>query len=131
MQYMMKKSNYEPLKDLWIWSEASEQNRLIFELLKESKNEYFLNNQIDRSSQSVADNITEMHGSYYYKVKLNSLRISRKEATETVNHIKKFKDRKIWSYIICDNLTSRYNKPITGINGYINYIRKLDSTISK
>jgi len=65
-----------------------------------------------------------MYGAYYYQVKLASLRVSRKESYETINHLQKAKDGKILPIEICDELISRYEKLILGINKYIAYITK-------
>ena len=120
----IKKSSYEPVGKLWIWKEAIELHRLIDELLKETKGQAVGKKQMDRSSQSVPDNIAEMHGAFYFEVKLNSLRIARKEAYETINHIKKFEIKRVWQQNVCSNLFGRYNKLIFGINKYIKYVNE-------
>ena len=119
-----QKRSYEPLEKLWIWKEAMELHRLIDELLKETKGQAVGKRQMDRSSQSVPDNIAEMHGAFYFEVKLNGLRIARKEAYETINHIKKFEIKRAWRQNVCDNLTERYKKLIFGINKYIKYVNE-------
>lgn len=97
---------------------------MIHESLKTVKGEFSLKNQIDRSSQSVCDNIAEMFGAYYYEVKKQSLRVSRKECFETANHLEKFKRRKLISMDIYNELTERYSKLIIGINCYIKYLNE-------
>lgn len=120
----MKSKYKNQLKNLWIWEEATELNHIVKLLLKKIEHEYSLKNQIDRSSQAIGDNIAEMSGAYYPKVKLNSLRISRKEALETINHIEKFRKRHYWNQTTCDNLINRYNRLIFGINKFISYIKR-------
>ncbi|MFH0780042.1 MAG: four helix bundle protein [Parcubacteria group bacterium] len=123
---------FEKMENLWIWKESTELCHIINELNKEVKGEFELKNQIDRSSQSVPANISEMFGAYYYEIKKQSLRIARREAYETINHIDKFKSRKLWSYDICDKLTGRYKKVIFGINKYIKYLKnKKNDSIEK
>jgi len=113
----------EPLEKLWIWQEANELACDIFKLNKNIK-EYNLKNQIDRSSLSVVSNIAEMYGAYYYDVKKSSLRISRKEAYETISHLDIYQKRGIFTEDICMKLKGRYSKLIIGINCYIKYIGK-------
>jgi four helix bundle protein len=117
-----KKNKYQPLEKLWIWKEAQELCMFIHKLLQEINFEVALKDQIDRSSQSVCDNIAEMYGSFYYKVKKNSLRIARKESYETINHIEKLKNRQLWDYGLSDRLSPRYKRLIFGINKYIKYV---------
>ncbi len=119
-----QRSKYEPLEKLWIWAEAIELHRLITELLKEIKGQSGNKNQIDRSSQSIGDNIAEMHGVFYFNVKISCLRISRKEAYETIGHIKKLEIKRVWRLNVCNNLIERYKKLIFGINKYIKYIQE-------
>lgn len=120
----------EPLEKLWIWKEAQELSYIVHELSKEVKNEFPLKDQIDRSAQSVCDNIAEMYGAYYFEVKKQSLRIARKECYETINHVAKFKNRSLWGYDVCAKLDQRYKKLIFGINKYINYIDKTKDKLS-
>ncbi|MFH0988170.1 MAG: four helix bundle protein [Parcubacteria group bacterium] len=115
---------FQPLDKLWIWTEAQDLAQVIYRLLKDTECAYFTKNQIDRSSQSVCDNIAEMFGAYYYEVKKQSLRVSRKECYETINHIEKFKRRELWPKDMADKLSERYGKLIIGINCYIGYLDK-------
>jgi four helix bundle protein len=110
------------LHTLWIWKESQDLAQIIYEEMKKVHCDFPLKNQIDRSSQSVCDNISEMFGAYYYKVKLNTLRISRKEAYETINHLEKIKRRKLVSTETSEALTNRYGRLIAGINNYLRYI---------
>ena len=115
-------SSVQSLEKLRIWKEAQDLTHEIHILSKDLKSNYPLKDQIDRSSQAVADNIAEMHGSYYYNNKIKGLYNARKEALETVNHIIKFQRRNLWLPEICTNLTSRYEKLIRGINAYVKYV---------
>ncbi|MFH0988107.1 MAG: four helix bundle protein [Parcubacteria group bacterium] len=122
---------HEPLEKLRIWQDAFELAQMIHELNKEVTGESALKNQSDRSSQSVCDNISEMYGAYYYRVKKNSLRIARKEAYETINHVKKYKERGLWRYHACDNLISRYELLVVSINSYIKYLERKESFVAE
>lgn len=115
------------LEKLWIWQEASELNNLIFQMLEDlPRREYSLKSQIDRSSQSVSANIAEMYGAHYPKVKIKTLRIARKEAFETINHIEVILKRHYWNNTTCKNLQNKYNRLIFGINKYIHYLSNLN-----
>ncbi|MBT4722737.1 four helix bundle protein [Candidatus Falkowbacteria bacterium] len=111
------------LQKLWIWKEAQDLAQLVYEKINDFSFNMALKNQIDRSSQSVCDNIAEMYGAYYFKVKQNSLRIARKEAYETINHIEKMKRRKLCGYEFCEDVMKRYGILIAGINNYIKYVQ--------
>jgi hypothetical protein len=50
------------------------------------------------------------------------LRISRKEAYETINHLEKIKRRKLVSTETSEALINRYGRLIAGINNYLRYI---------
>ncbi|MBT5337733.1 four helix bundle protein [Candidatus Falkowbacteria bacterium] len=120
-----KTNKYKPLENLWIWQEAGELHRLINILLKDLKGTLYSNSQIVRSSQSVCNNLAEMHGAYYFTAKKNSLRIARKEASKIIKHIEEFKDKQTWDNSACDELTGRYKRLIFGINQYVVYINKI------
>lgn len=75
-------------KDLWIWKESHQLMLEIHELAKSLPQEekYRKKDQIERSSSSVPDNITEGYLAYYYQDKIKSFYVARKEAAETQNH---------------------------------------------
>lgn len=74
--------------------------------------------QLRRSSSSSPDNIAECVGSYYYNDKIKSLSISRKESTESQNHLIALKDQKLVDPVKIDELVERYENLIKGINAY-------------
>lgn len=115
-------STIKSLEQLWVWNQAQDLTQEIHKLSKGVRGNFPLKDQIDRSSQAVADNIAEMHGSYYYNNKIKGLYDARKEALETVNHIVKFERRKLWPADVCDMLVARYDKLLRGINAYIKYV---------
>lgn len=110
------------LEKLKIWQRAQDLAQRIYELLKIIKGEFILKDQIDRSSQAVADNIAEMYGAFYFNNKIKSLYDARKEALETISHIEKIKRRGLWNKILCDKLQLRYDELIRAINAYIRYL---------
>ena len=117
-------STIRSLKQLWIWQEAQNLTDDVHKMSKKVNGNFPWKDQIDRSSQGVADNIAEMHGSYYYNNKIKGLYDARKEALETVNHIEKFRRRKLWPEEVCEHLTDRYDKLLRGINAYIKHVAK-------
>jgi len=76
-------------RDLWIWQEA---HQLMLEIHKFCKSlpreeRFRKRDQIERSSSSVPDNITEAYTAYYYNNKIKGMYIARREAGETQNHL--------------------------------------------
>jgi len=112
------------LEKLKIWKRAQDLAQRIYELIQNIPDNFGLKNQIDRSSQHVADNISEMFGSFYYNNKIKLLYEARREAFETINHLIKFKRRKLLNESICDKLCLRYDEEIKAINAYIRYLAK-------
>jgi len=84
---------------------------------------YKIKDQIERSSASVCDNIAEGYGSYYYLDKIKCLRVARKEAGETQNHILKMSVKSYVDEKDAKKAVDEYEEVIRGINGYINYLR--------
>ena len=112
-------------KDLWIWKESHQLMLEIHVFVKNLPNDerYRKRDQIERSSSSVPDNISEGYVAYYYNEKIKGMFTARKEAGETQNHIealvgKNYLDRKTG-----DDWFKRYEKIIAGINSFVNYIR--------
>jgi four helix bundle protein len=109
---------------LWVWQEAHKlmliahgiANKLPKSIEKEKID------QIKRSSSSVADNIAEGYSSYYYNEKIKGMYTARKEAGETQNHLKAINAKGYLDEIITDELISRYQKLIIGINSFAKYI---------
>jgi len=118
---------FQKLEDLRIYQESKALVSEIAILLKDVKYEFKLKDQSERSSQSVMENIAEMYGAYYYKVKKNSLRIARKEAYETVAHLEQLHIKNLIDEKTKDDLISRYKTLIRSINGYIKYLNEKES----
>lgn len=111
-------------EDLKIWQEAHRLMLKVHEIAnklpKSVEFEKIL--QSKRSSSSVADNIAEGYSSYYYNEKIKGMRIARKETGETQNHIKAIAARGYISKELEEELVSRYQGLIMGINAYTKYI---------
>lgn len=84
--------------------------------------------QIERSSSSVPDNISEGYSAYYYNDKIKGMYIARKEAGETQNHIEALVGKGYLDRIKADGWIERYKRIMAGINSYINYIRDKQHT---
>lgn len=112
------------LKRLRIWQEAQNLTQIIHESCKAMRGNFVLKDQIDRSSQAVADAISEMYGVYHYTNKIKILYDARREALETINHVEKFRRRSLWNLNFCAEIEKRYDEEIKGINGFIRYLAK-------
>ena len=111
---------------LWVWQKA---HKLMLEVHKICKTlpkleRFKIRDQIERSSSSVPDNIAEGHTSYYYQEKIKGFNIARKEAGETQNHIRSLQGKHYITDDMANDIISRYEEVIRGINGYINWVRK-------
>ena len=112
-------------RDLEIWQEA---HALRLEIYKISLNfpkeeKYNLTSQIRSSSSSVADQIAESHGRYYYADKSRVLFQTRGEAEEARSQLSLAFDLKYVSEEIFKNLDNRYNNLCMRINRYIDSLR--------
>ena len=97
-----------------------------------SDERYRKRDQIERSSSSVPDNISEGYVAYYYNEKIKGMFTARKEAGETQNHIEALVGKNYLSREAGDKWFQRYEKVIAGINSFVNYIRdKSKSTKGK
>ena len=120
--YRVRKASFE---DLWIWRESHELMLEMHSILnKLPHSEYRLIDQGKRSSGSVPDNIAEGYGSFYYKDKLKSFYVSRKEARETQNHVKSLSSKLFINKEKEIELISRYEGIIIGINNFVRYLIK-------
>ncbi|MBI3618297.1 MAG: four helix bundle protein, partial [Candidatus Omnitrophica bacterium] len=87
--------------------------------------------QIERSSSSVPDNISEGYTAYYYNDKTKSMFVARKEAGETQNHAAALLAKNYLDHDKAEDWISRYERVIAGINSFINYIRDKRSQTDK
>jgi len=83
-----------------------------------------LGDQAERSSSSVVDAIAEAYSTYYFNDKIKSLYLSRREAGETQNHMKKMEGMNYLSKVRSVELIDEYEGLIRGINAFINDIKK-------
>jgi four helix bundle protein len=111
---------------LWVWQKAHKLMLDIHRICRSlPRHERFkLRDQLERSSSSVADNIAEGYSSYYYQEKIKGFNTARKEAGETQNHIRSLQGKGYVTRQIADDLMTKYEEVIRGINGYINWIRR-------
>ena len=109
---------------LWIWQKA---NKLYLEICEICKilpqhERYNLRSQIERSSKSVKDNIAEANGSYYYEEKRKGFYTSRKEASETQNHLREMEQKKYIAATRSQDMIDEYEEVKRGINGMVRTI---------
>ena len=113
-------------RDLLVWQKA---HKLMLEVHKVCQSlprseRFKKQDQLERSSSSVPDNIAEGHTSFYYQDKIKGFNIARKEAGETQNHIIALQDK---GYIMAKkarNIIARYEEVMRGINGYMRWVRE-------
>lgn len=113
-------------ENLRIWKKAYDLMLKIHELCKSlPKDERFqIKDQIERSSSSVMDNISEAYATYYYNDKIKCSYISRKEAAETQNHIRKMEGKQYIDAETAEALIQEYEGLIRGINAFINSVKQ-------
>ena len=110
---------------LWVWEKAHQLMLEVHEIAKSLPGieKFRIRDQIERSSSSVADNISEGYTSYYYQEKIKGFYIARKEAGETQNHLMSLKGKSYISSKRAEDLIARYEEVIRGINGYVRWVR--------
>lgn len=112
----IRKAGFETLR---IWKEAHELMLEVHRIANQLPySEKERKSQMKRSSSSVPDNIAECYGAFYFKAKIKCLVVARKEANETQNHLIAVRDQKILENSVADELISRYQGLIIGINAY-------------
>ena len=122
-------NQYEPIagfENLWVWQKAHKLMLEVHNICKTlpRQERYKIQHQIERSSSSVPDNISEGHTSYYYQDKIKGFNIARKEAGETQNHIRSLQGKRYITDEMANDIIIRYEEVIRGINGYINWVRE-------
>ena len=117
-------------KDLWIWQESHDLMLRIHEFSKTlpADERYRKRDQIERSSSSVPDNISEGYAAYYFNDKIKGMYVARKEAAETQNHLEALVGKKYLDRVKADRWFDSYERIIAGINSYINFIRDKTGT---
>ena len=120
---------YKPIagfERLWVWQKV---HKLMLEVHKICKTlprqeRFKIRDQIERSSSSVPDNIADGHTSYYYQDKIKGFNTARKEAGETQNHIRSLQGKHYITNDKANDIISRHEEVIRGINGHINWVRE-------
>ena len=113
-------------EDLEVWRQARKIQRIVRQIIKRFPKieRYRLEDQMIRSSRSIARNIAEGYGRYHYQENIQFCRISRGSLSEVLNDsITAFDE----SYITEDELTEMRREIEVNnrlLNGYINYLRK-------
>ncbi len=132
----MRKSDKEQLDNrekgiagfekLWVWQKSHQLMIEVHGICKKLPYDerFRTRDQLERSSSSVPDNISEGHTSYYYQEKIKAFQVARKEAGESQNHIRSLQAKQYIKKDEADDFVSRYEEVIRGINGYINWVRE-------
>ncbi|MFH0732003.1 MAG: four helix bundle protein [Candidatus Omnitrophota bacterium] len=109
---------------LWIWQKAHKLRLKISNICQQlpTSERYKLSDQIERSSNAIADNIAEGNSSYYYNDKIKSLHTARKEAGETQNHLRHMEDKKYLDAKASQQHIDECEEILRGINGLIRTI---------
>jgi four helix bundle protein len=120
-------------RDLWIWQES---HQLMLEIHKMARTlpreeRYRKRDQIERSSSSVPDNISEGYTSYYFNLKIKGMYTAKHEAGETQNHIEALAGKRYILRKQADEWIARYERVIAGINSYINFINDKKQNYNK
>ena len=112
-------------RDLWIWKESHQLMIEVHQFVKSLPidERFRKRDQIERSSSSVPDNISEGYTAYYYNDKIKGMYTARKEAGETQNHVEALVGKGYLVRVKADDWIERYERIIAGINSYINYVR--------
>ncbi len=115
---------------LWVWQKAHKLMQEIHEFCKSLPREekYRLQDQVERCTASVCDNIAEGYTAYYYDDKIKTFRIARKEAGESQNQALKLEGKGYLDSKKARKWVEEYEEVIRGINGYVRYIREKKGT---
>ena len=116
---------------LWVWQKSHNLRLRIHQICAglPRDEKYRLRDQIERSSNSVADNIAEGNSSYYFNDKIKGFYIARKEAGETQNHLRHLESKRYITVKEANSIIYCYEEIIRGINGLVNRVkRKRDYT---
>ena len=124
MEY--KKREVGSFEDLEVWKQARKIQRIVRHMIKRfpTIERYRLEDQMIRSSRSIARNIAEGYGRYHYQENIHFCRISRGSLSEVLNDSITAIDE---NYITQDELNElRREIEINNrlLNGYINYLQK-------
>lgn len=115
--------------DLEVWKLAREYQKQCAEHISRfpEKEKFSLTDQLRRSSRSVADNIAEGHGKFYYKSNIQHLRHARGSLLESMNQLMTAHDE---GYIRREELEvmfKKYKSLQVKLNRYISSLRKINN----
>ena len=121
-----QKKGIAGFEKLWVWQKAHLLMVEVHEICKKLPyhERFKIKDQLERSSESVTDNIAEGHTGYYYQDKIKAFNVARKEAGESQNHIRTLQAKEYITEDQADGIIMRYEEVIRGINGYINWVRE-------
>ncbi|NBC27985.1 MAG: four helix bundle protein [Bacteroidetes bacterium] len=124
MEY--KKREVGSFEDLEVWRQARKIHRIISEMTKKFPKieQYRLEDQLIRSSRSIARNIAEGYGRYHYQENIHFCRISRGSLSEVLNDSITALDENYITQDELDKLRREIEINNRLLNGYINYLRK-------
>ena len=116
----------DSFKNLEIWKKA---NALILEIYKATsifpkEEQYSLTSQLRRSANSIAGNIAESQGRYYFADKIRVIYTARGELYEVRSYLNTAKDLKYIDLRTYEKLDFEYENLSKSISAYINYLQK-------
>lgn len=117
-------------EELECWKACTDLRRYISQLVKKfpAEEKFSLISQLIRASRSITNNIAEGYGRFHYKENAQFCRQSRGSLYELKDHLNIAFDE---SYITKDELDEcviKYEKALSLLNGYINYLIRADKT---
>jgi four helix bundle protein len=122
----MEPTGYQEFTDLKVWQEARSFKQFIIGVRKllPPEEKYCLNDQLKRSSRSIATQIAEGHGRYTYKDQLHFCVISWGSLSETLSHLYDALDEHYITQDVFDNGHKHYKSVQRLLNGYMTFLRK-------
>jgi len=119
-------SQLKSFEELECWKASTLLRRYIIEVIKKFPKEetYQLISQIKRASRSVTNNIAEGYGRFHYKENAQFCRQSRGSLYELKDHFIIALDENIISKEEYDTFIIHFEKAVSLLNGYINYLMK-------
>ncbi|KAF0238019.1 MAG: S23 ribosomal [Prolixibacteraceae bacterium] len=121
------------LEDMEIYNISMEIGDEIWFSVVEWENlaKYSIGQQIFRSADSIAANISEGYGRYYYKDRKNFMFYARGSHYETITWLTKARNRKIISNEFYEGIISKMDKLGVKMNNYINTLESKTSNKSQ
>lgn len=122
----INKNSSRDFTDLTVWKSANQLMIDIYQFTKflPAEEKYNLVSQLKRAASSVAANIAEGYGRYYYQDNIAFCRKARGSLDETKNHIIAVRDLQQAPQDKCNKLIEQCNQSRQLLNGYIRYLNK-------